>query len=457
MVSFNPIRCDLNLASTSSIVIASKRRQNSYDHRLRKLVFQSGKTETAKRIGVPRSTIHGWTKARPRPVVTLTADGDYVESLEKRVCLLERRTARLRALLRLCVVLLRLSGFSLTYQRLPQGIDKEKLLRVIDLASRFVRLPRLLACIGLSSSRYYDWKNAQECGLDDFSSCPRSSPGQMTATERSEMRSMVQSEDYRHLSVGSIARLAARLGKVYASTSTWYRSIQNGNWIRARKRIYQPKPRVGLRATKPNEYWHVDTTIIRLLDGSRVYVHAVLDNFSRRILAWRLNDTFETGTTAELLKEAAKGLPENTVPSAVMDSGVENVNDTVNELVSDGTIKRILAQVDIVESNSMIEAWWRQLKHQWLYLNELDSASSVRKLIDFYVEQHNSVVPHFAFPGQTPDEMYFGTGAKVSVDLKEKRAIARAARLAHNRALSCDLCKASESEPTLVSLQNNTS
>jgi len=101
---------------------------------------------------------------------------------------------------------------------------------VIDLASRFVRLPRLLACIGLSSSRFYDWKNAQDCGLDDFSSCPRSLPGQMTATERSEMRSMVQSEDYRHLSVGSIARLASRLGKVYACTSTWYRAIQNGNW-----------------------------------------------------------------------------------------------------------------------------------------------------------------------------------------------------------------------------------
>ncbi len=389
--------------------------------------------------------------------MTLTADGDYVESLEKRVYLLERRTARLRALLRLCVVLLRLSGFSLTYQRLPQGSDKEKLLRVIDLASRFVRLPRLLACIGLSSSRYYDWKNSQECGLDDVSSCPRSLPGQMTAKERSEMRSMVLSEAYRHLSVGSIARLASRLGKVYACTSTWYRAIQSGNWIRSRKRIYPPKPRVGLRATKPNEYWHIDTTIVRLLDGSRVYLHAILDNFSRRILAWRLNDTFETDTTAELLKEAAKGLPDGTVPSAVMDSGVENVNGTVNELVSDGTIQRILAQVDIVESNSMIEAWWRQLKHQWLYLNELDRASSVRKLIAFYVEQHNSVVPHFAFQGQTPDEMYFGTGANVPVDLKEKRAKARAARLAHNRALSCALCKERESEPALVSLQNNTS
>ena len=152
-----------------------------------------------------------------------------------------------------------------------------------------------------------------------------------------------------------------------------------------------------------------------------------------------------------------KGLPEGTVPSVVMDSGVENVNGTVNELVSDGTIKLILAQVDIVESNSMIEAWWRQLMHQWLYLNELDSANSVRKLVSFYVEQHNSVVPDFAFQGQTPDEMYLATGASVPFDLKEKRAKARAARLAHNGALSCDLCKASERERSLVSLQNNTS
>jgi len=57
------------------------------------------------------------------------------------------------------------------------------------------------------------------------------------------------------------------------------------------------------------------------------------------------------------LQQAVKALPKNTVPSAVMDSGVENVNTKVNELVSDGTIKRIIAQVDIAQSNSMIEAW----------------------------------------------------------------------------------------------------
>jgi hypothetical protein len=70
------------------LMIAPKRKQNAYDHRLRELVFRSGRTQTAKRIGVLRSTIHGWTKARPQPVLTLTAEGDYVESLEKRVYLL---------------------------------------------------------------------------------------------------------------------------------------------------------------------------------------------------------------------------------------------------------------------------------------------------------------------------------------------------------------------------------
>jgi transposase InsO family protein len=48
---------------------------------------------------------------------------------------------------------------------------------------------------------------------------------------------------------------------------------------------------VGLRTTRVDEMWHIDTTVIRLLDGT-VYLHAVIDNFSRRILAWRVADTY---------------------------------------------------------------------------------------------------------------------------------------------------------------------
>ena len=69
----------------------------------------------------------------------------------------------------------------------------------------------------------------------------------------------------------------------------------------------------------------------------------------------------------------------------------------------------------------MIEAWWRSLKHQWLFLNQLDSVASRRRLAEFYVEEHNTRLPHSAFGGQTPDEMYVGTGDGVPDDLETRR------------------------------------
>ena len=60
-------------------------------------------------------------------------------------------------------------------------------------------------------------------------------------------------------------------------------------------RLYPPKPKLGFRATAPNDAWHVDATIIKLLDGTKAYLYAVIDNYSRKILAWtvaeRLNPT----------------------------------------------------------------------------------------------------------------------------------------------------------------------
>jgi hypothetical protein len=82
----------------------------------------------------------------------------------------------------------------------------------------------------------------------------------------------------------------------------------------------------------------------------------------------------------------------------------------------------------------------RSLKHQWLFLNTLDSVARVRVLVEFYVTEHNAKMPHAAFAGQTPDEMFFGTGAKVPEDLAVSKTKARAARLAANRAMSCERC-----------------
>jgi putative transposase len=69
----------------------------------------------------------------------------------------------------------------------------------------------------------------------------------------------------------------------------------------------------------------------------------------------------------------------------------------------------------------MLEAFWRSLRHSWLYLHGLESESGLRSLIAFYVQVHNEVLPHSAFNGQTPDEVYFGTGSAIAAKLASAR------------------------------------
>jgi hypothetical protein len=86
------------------------------------------------------------------------------------------------------------------------------------------------------------------------------------------------------------------------------------------------------------------------------------------------------------------------------------------------------------------EAWWRSLTHQWLFLHSLDSVTTVRRLVTFYVDEHNRVVSHSAFHGQTPDELYFGKGDAVPADLMSRAAAARRTRVEANRSASCGTC-----------------
>jgi putative transposase len=182
------------------------------------------------------------------------------------------------------------------------------------------------------------------------------------------------------------------------------------------------------------------------------FLLAIIDNLSRRILAWRLAARLEPQTTCQLLTEAAKDLPADAAGATVVaDSGLENVNAVVDSLFGLGQLRRVLAQVEITFSNSMIEAWWRSLKHGWLYLHELESFAGLQRLIAFYVEQHNTVLPHAAFAGQTPEEMYFGRGNMVSGELATAHARARNARMASNRALSCDSCRAADARSGPIS------
>jgi putative transposase len=412
------------------------RTQRRYDHRLRNLVRTTRDIHCALQRGVPRSTARGWLTDSDVPVVTVDALELDATQLQREVLQLRRRVQKLSAVLRVLLVALRMTGYSLNQARLPEGSNKRSLLRAIERSRASLPLRSVLRVLRLSPARYHAWNRGGHCALDDGTSCPRSSPQQLTAMEVSEIRKLVTADEYRHVPTGALARLAQRLGNVFASASTWYRLVRVHGWRRPRQRIHPAAPKIGIRASRPNEIWHIDTSLIRLLDGSRAYLQAVIDNFSRRVLAWKVTGIFDPHGTVGILLTAAHGVGSDQ-PLLLADGGVENFNRAVDEFINSGQLRRVLARTEITFSNSMIESWWRVLKHQWLFLNGLDSVRTVEKLVAFYVQEHNSRLPHSAFRGQTPDEMYFGTGNQVPAELEAARQQARQARAEFNRHQTC--------------------
>lgn len=99
---------------------------------------------------------------------------------------------------------------------------------------------------------------------------------------------------------------------------------------------------------------------------------------------------FDAMNTVTILQQAVRqsiSVPQN--PILVVDAGVENLNKDVDEIIEAGWLSRVVALRDVVFSNSMIEAFWWTLKHQWLHLNTLDTPEAVTRLVAFYV---NAVV-----------------------------------------------------------------
>src|SRR5450759_4299233 len=192
---------------------------------------------------------------------------------------LELQKRILAAVVRVLLAMLRASGFTLAGERLPEGAAKAGILRVITSAKLCLPLAVILRIVHLEPGRYHAWNSRASslaCGLDDRSSCPRTSPSQLTPTEVADIKDMVLSPEKRHMSLRTLAMPAQRIGKVFASASTWAKLVRERSWLRPRQRVHPPKPTVGVRAAAPNEIWHVDLTVLKLLDGTKAYLHAII-------------------------------------------------------------------------------------------------------------------------------------------------------------------------------------
>jgi putative transposase len=160
----------------------------------------------------------------------------------------------------------------------------------------------------------------------------------------------------------------------------------------------------GMTIDHPNQVWAMDITYIPMARGF-VYLAAVIDWFSRRVLAWRLSITMEATFCVEALEEALArhGRPEvfNT------DRGSQFTGEGFTSVLARNEIAISMDGKGAWRDNIFVERLWRSVKYEEVYLRAYDTVAEARASIGRYLSFYNARRPHSSLDRQTPDQAYF--------------------------------------------------
>ena len=160
-----------------------------------------------------------------------------------------------------------------------------------------------------------------------------------------------------------------------------------------------------LAISRPNHVWAADITYIPMRRGF-VYLFAVLDWASRRVLAWRLSTTLTTDFCLAAVQDAVDryGPPEifNT------DQGCQFTSHEFTGLLTHHGIQISMDGKGCWRDNVFVERLWKSIKYEEVYLHAYDKVSDARAGIGRYLDLYNRRRPHSSLDGMTPDRAYFG-------------------------------------------------
>jgi putative transposase len=171
----------------------------------------------------------------------------------------------------------------------------------------------------------------------------------------------------------------------------------------AAHRIY-PYLLRGLTINRPNQVWAMDTTYIPMARGF-VYLTAVLDWATRKVLAWRLSNSLTPDACVDALEEAI--LKYGTPDIMNTDQGSQFTSSAFIAILNEHRIQVSMDGKGCWRDNVFVERLWKSVKYEEIYLHGYDTVSIARQALTRYFEFYNQRRPHSALDGQTPDGAYF--------------------------------------------------
>lgn len=184
---------------------------------------------------------------------------------------------------------------------------------------------------------------------------------------------------------------------------------------------------------------HQDITILKTMNGVRHYIYVIRDNFSRAILACKVATEYNSEIARQTLQDVLQRFNLMDKEGALItDDGMENKGKMEEWMNKPGMLwKKLIAQIDIIQSNSMVEAANKILKYRFLYTSPVANTEELILVLKKAVRTYNAI-PNVQLYGFTPNEVLAGAKPnkhhfKTQIELGKKH------RLAENQNFTCKM------------------
>lgn len=322
--------------------------------------------------------------------------------------------------------------------RREQLIDssKKQIMETYESAKNYLSVETIHEQLRISNQKMFRLRVSEKCLISTFQHCMKLCPTQLSLPEQLEIRKYVTDIEYENLPINHLWAEAQRNG-LYISKKTFYRYVRK---IRGKPEVKVKEEEVKKKRVEAKEVFeilHMDSTTFKCLNGERVYIHFIMDNFSRNILGAVPSHSSKSHVVAENLKEVIAKYNLYIKPFTLYcDDGPENHGEVTKLLNLTGIVK-IVANYNTDQSNNMIEAWNKKFKQIVLKKFKAKSFENLESNLPIMVDYFNNL-PLPVLKTLTPNEIIAGTKYE-DLEVRAKMDKAKIQRLNQNRVLICNL------------------
>jgi len=313
----------------------------------------------------------------------------------------------------------------------------EKMTLILAVEESGFKVTDALRRLDMPRSTYYRWraklKREGLTGLKDKRPVPKRQWNSITPVEEKVILKVA--EEKPELSSREISFSITDEQEFSVSESTVYRVLKREGLIR--DTTIESFPAAKEYHTKPqhvNEQWQTDATYLHVEGWGWFYLISILDDFSRKIISWKIQNSMTAEDFIEVVDDACEkaGLDRSNMPNLVSDRGPALISGDLKNYLHDQEIHHILASPYHPQTNGKIERYHKSLKskvklHVYACPNELKG--EVGKFISYY----NKNRYHESLGNVTPDDVFYGRRKKIVKAREDKRRLTLMRRKEYNQ------------------------